>query len=53
MEQQIGVRHLTRTTRSVPPTDAGEQLLAQRRPALSEIRGVLTTLSGLRVQVGV
>ena len=39
---------LTRTTRSVSPTDAGEQLLAQLRPALSDIRGVLTTLSGLQ-----
>ena len=30
------------------PTDAGEQLLAQLRPALSDIRGVLTSLSGLQ-----
>ena len=44
LEEQIGVRLLTRTTRSVSPTDAGEQLLAQLRPALSDIRGVLTTL---------
>ena len=48
LEEQIGVRLLTRTTRSVSPTDAGEQLLAQLRPALSDIRGVLTTLSGLQ-----
>lgn len=48
LEEQIGVRLLTRTTRSVAPTDAGEQLLAQLRPALSDIRGVLTTLSGLQ-----
>ena len=34
LEEQIGVRLLTRTTRSVSPTDAGEQLLAQLRPAL-------------------
>ena len=39
---------MTRTTRSVSPTDAGGQLLAQLRPALSDIRGVLTTLSGLQ-----
>ena len=49
LEEQIGVRLLTRTTRSVSPTEAGEQLLAQLRPALSDIRGVLTTLSGLAV----
>jgi DNA-binding transcriptional LysR family regulator len=48
LEEQIGVRLLTRTTRSVAPTDAGEQLLAQLRPALSDIRGVLTTLSGMQ-----
>ncbi len=48
LEEQIGVRLLTRTTRSVSPTDAGEQLLARLRPALSDIRGVLTTLSGLQ-----
>ena len=48
LEEQIGVRLLTRTTRSVSPTDAGEQLLAQLRPALADIRGTLTTLSGLQ-----
>ena len=48
LEEQIGVRLLTRTTRSVSPTDAGEQLLAHLRPALSDIRNVLTTLSGLQ-----
>lgn len=48
LEEQIGVRLLTRTTRSVSPTDAGEQLLAHLRPALSDIRSVLTTLSGLQ-----
>jgi DNA-binding transcriptional LysR family regulator len=48
LEEQIGVRLLTRTTRSVSPTDAGEQLLAHLRPALADIRGVLQTLSGLQ-----
>ena len=33
LEEQIGVRLLARTTRSVSPTDAGEQLLARLRPA--------------------
>jgi DNA-binding transcriptional LysR family regulator len=50
LEEQIGVRLLTRTTRSV--SRSGEQLLAQLRPALSDIRGVLTTLSGLQSPVG-
>jgi DNA-binding transcriptional LysR family regulator len=50
LEEQIGVRLLTRTTRSVSPTDAGEQLLAHLRPALSDIRGTLTTLSGLQTK---
>src|SRR6187401_3601051 len=50
LEEQIGVRLLTRTTRSVSPTDAGEQLLVQLRPALADIRGTLTTLSGLQTK---
>jgi len=48
LEEQIGVRLLTRTTRSVSPTDAGEQLLAHLRPALADIKGTLRNLSGLQ-----
>jgi DNA-binding transcriptional LysR family regulator len=48
LEDDIGVRLLARTTRSVSPTEAGEQLLASLRPALSDIRGTLTQLSGLQ-----
>jgi DNA-binding transcriptional LysR family regulator len=48
LEEQIGVRLLTRTTRSVSPTEAGERLLAQLRPALFDIRGTLMELSGLQ-----
>jgi DNA-binding transcriptional LysR family regulator len=48
LEEQIGVQLLARTTRSVAPTDAGEQLLASLRPALSDIRGKLTQISGLQ-----
>ena len=44
----MGCGCLRPTTRSVSPTDAGEQLLAQLRPALSDIRGVLTSLTGLQ-----
>lgn len=48
LEEQIGVRLLARTTRSVAPTDAGEQLLARLRPALGDIRGALDLIAGLR-----
>ncbi len=48
LEEQIGVRLLARTTRSVSPTDAGEQLLARLRPALGDIRGALDQIAGLR-----
>lgn len=48
LEDEIGVRLLARTTRSVSPTDAGEQLLASLRPALADIRGKLTQISGLQ-----
>jgi DNA-binding transcriptional LysR family regulator len=48
LEEQIGVRLLSRTTRSVAPTEAGEQVLASLGPALGEIRGALDRISGLR-----
>ena len=48
LEEGIGVRLLTRTTRSVAPTEAGEQLLARLRPALSDIEDTLNQISGLR-----
>src|SRR6266705_1901052 len=48
LEEQIGVRLLARTTRSVAPTDAGDELLAHLRPALSDIWGALDQVSGLR-----
>src|SRR6266700_7680332 len=48
LEEQIGVRLLARTTRSVAPTEAGEELLAHLRPALGDIRGTLDHLSALR-----
>src|SRR5438309_6337297 len=48
LEERIGVRLLARTTRSVAPTEAGEQLLAHLRPALADIRGALNHLSALR-----
>src|SRR5215468_7699105 len=48
LEEDIGVRLLSRTTRSVAPTDAGEQLLARLRPALTDVQDALDQLSGLR-----
>lgn len=41
LEERIGVRLLARTTQSVAPTDAGEQLIARLRPALSDVGSVL------------
>jgi DNA-binding transcriptional LysR family regulator len=48
LEEDIGVRLLSRTTRSVAPTEAGEHLLARLRPALTEVHDALDQLSGLR-----
>src|SRR6058998_2098773 len=48
LEEQIGVRLLARTTRSVAPTDAGDQLIARLDPALSDIREALGHVAGLR-----
>src|SRR4051794_17498928 len=47
LEEKLGVRLLSRTTRSVAPTDAGEQLLRRLRPALSEVGEALDQISGL------
>jgi DNA-binding transcriptional LysR family regulator len=48
LEDRLGVRLLARTTRSVAPTEAGEQLLARLRPALTEVRDALDQITGLR-----
>ena len=48
LEERVGVRLLSRTTRSVAPTDAGHELLAQLRPALSEVHVALDRVAGLR-----
>jgi DNA-binding transcriptional LysR family regulator len=48
LEERLGVRLLSRTTRSVTPTEAGQQLLARLRPALTEVGQALDELSGLR-----
>jgi len=48
LEARIGVRLLTRTTRRVAPTEAGERLLKSLGPALGNIAEALATLSELR-----
>src|SRR6266436_4265928 len=48
LEERLKLRLLTRTTRSVMPTPAGEQLLGTLRPALGEIEAQLNALSELR-----
>lgn len=48
LEARLGVRLLTRTTRSVAPTEAGERLLLKIGPRLEEIEAELESLSELR-----
>ncbi|WP_207462814.1 LysR family transcriptional regulator [Azospirillum sp. SYSU D00513] len=48
LEERLGLRLLTRTTRSVTPTEAGERLLNTIGPRLDEIDAELEALSELR-----
>jgi DNA-binding transcriptional LysR family regulator len=48
LEARLGVRLLTRTTRSVAPTGAGERLLGTLKPALDSIGTELASLGELR-----
>src|SRR3954452_21441203 len=48
LEETVGVRLLSRTTRSVAPTDAGQDLLARLRPALADIQEALDQAASLR-----
>lgn len=48
LEERLGLRLLTRTTRSVSPTEAGERLLRSVGPRLDEIEIELIALSALR-----
>lgn len=48
LEATIGLKLLTRNTRNVAPTEAGEQLLATLRPAFNDINSRLSALSVLR-----
>jgi DNA-binding transcriptional LysR family regulator len=48
LEERLGLRLLTRTTRSVAPTTAGERLLETVAPRFEEIEAELDALSALR-----
>ena len=48
LEAGIGLKLLTRNTRNVAPTEAGEQLIATLRPAFDDIDARLSALSVLR-----
>ena len=48
LEARLGIRLLTRTTRAVSPTEAGERLLASIGPHFDEIEAQVEALSELR-----
>jgi DNA-binding transcriptional LysR family regulator len=48
LEARLGLRLLTRTTRSVSPTEAGDRLLHAAGPRLDEIDAELAALGALR-----
>jgi len=52
LETRLGIRLLTRTTRSVSPTEAGERLLNTVGPRLEEVDEELKSLSDLRKSPG-
>lgn len=51
LEEQLGVRLLNRTTRSLSPTEAGSGLLLRMRPALEELRSALAETAAARDQL--
>jgi len=48
LEERLGLRLLSRTTRSVAPTQAGERLVGTVGPRLEEIEAELVSLAALR-----
>ena len=50
LETRLGVRLLTRTTRSVSPTEAGERLVRNVEPRFNEIDSALAAVAELREQ---
>jgi len=50
LEERVGIRLLTRTTRSVAPTEAGERLLRSIGPRFDEIEAELEAVRELRTK---
>ena len=48
LENQLGVRLLNRSTRSVAPTEAGKRLLDRLGPALAEVESALDVVNSTR-----
>jgi DNA-binding transcriptional LysR family regulator len=48
LEESLGVRLLNRTTRSVAPTEAGEEMLARLRPLLDDFAAVVDSVNAFR-----
>jgi len=48
LEERLGIRLLTRTTRSVSPTEAGERLLRTVGPRFEEVEAEIAALDELR-----
>ena len=48
LEARLGLRLLTRTTRSVAPTEAGDRLIETLRPSFDEIDATLAALTRFR-----
>src|SRR5580693_1850591 len=48
LEERLGLRLLTRTTRSVAPTQAGDRLYQSVAPRFAEIEAEVASLSELR-----
>jgi DNA-binding transcriptional LysR family regulator len=48
LEERLGVRLLNRTTRSVAPTEAGEQMLARLRPLFDDIEAAVDEANAFR-----
>lgn len=48
IEERLGLRLLSRTTRSVAPTDAGERLIATLGPMLHDLDAAIASLGELR-----
>jgi DNA-binding transcriptional LysR family regulator len=48
LEEKLGVRLLNRTTRSVAPTEIGQRLLAELRPALESFEAAVESINVFR-----